>query len=110
MPAISGPPGPGMGRVALFDKRGTGLSEGAWIEASTDDMVPDVLTVMDAIGMEQLAALVGWTDAAAIAMTVAAMHPQRVSALVLGEVLATSSPDEDHPWGPDPRRSRRWPE
>ena len=91
----------GMGRVALFDKRGTGLSDRPSIEASTDDMVPDVLTVMDAVGMER-AALVGWTDAAAIAMTVAAMHPQRVSALVLGEVLATSTPDEDHPWGPDP--------
>ena len=64
-------------------------------------MVPDVLAVMDAVGMER-AALVGWTDAAAIAMTVAAMHPQRVSALVLGEVLATSTPDEDHPWGPNP--------
>ncbi len=90
-----------MGRVALFDKRGTGLSDRPSIEASTDEMVPDVLAVMDAVGMER-AALVGWTDAAAIAMTVAAMHPQRVSALVLGEVLATSTPDEDHPWGPDP--------
>ena len=90
-----------MGRVALFDKRGTGLSDRPSIEASTDEMVPDVLAVMDAVGMER-AALVGWTDAAAIAMTMAAMHPQRVSALVLGEVLATSTPDEDHPWGPDP--------
>jgi pimeloyl-ACP methyl ester carboxylesterase len=45
---------------------------------------------------------VGWVDAAAIAMSVAAMHPERVSALVLGEVLATSIPDEDHPWGPNP--------
>ena len=90
-----------MGRVALFDKRGTGLSDRPSIEASTDEMVPDVLAVLDAVGMER-AALVGWTDAAAIAMTVAAMHPQRVSALVLGEVLATSTPDGDHPWGPDP--------
>ena len=90
-----------MGRVAMFDKRGTGLSDRPSIEASTDDLVPDVLAVMDAAGMER-AALVGWTDAAAIAMTVAAMHPERVSALVLGEVLATSTPDGDHPWGPDP--------
>jgi class 3 adenylate cyclase/pimeloyl-ACP methyl ester carboxylesterase len=90
-----------MGRVALFDKRGTGLSDRPTSEATTDEMVPDVLAVMDAVGMEQ-AALVGWTDAAAIAMTVAAMHQERVSALVLGEVLATTTPDEDHPWGPDP--------
>lgn len=91
----------GMGRVAVFDKRGTGLSDRPSIEASTEEMVPDVLAVMDAVGMER-AALVGWSDAAAIAMTVAAMQPQRVSALVLGEVLATSTPDDDHPWGPDP--------
>jgi pimeloyl-ACP methyl ester carboxylesterase len=91
----------GMGRVALFDKRGTGLSDRPSIEASTDEMVPDVLAVMDAVGVER-AALVGWTDAAAIAMTVAAMHPQRVSALVLGEVLATSTPMRTIP-GPRPR-------
>ncbi|MGH8948751.1 MAG: alpha/beta fold hydrolase, partial [Acidimicrobiia bacterium] len=89
----------GMGRVALFDKRGTGLSDRPSIEASTDDMVPDVLAVMDAAGMEK-AALVGWTDAAAIAVNVAALHPHRVTALVLGEVLATATPDETHPWGP----------
>lgn len=90
----------GMGRLALFDKRGTGLSDRPAI-ANSDEMVPDVLAVMDAVGMER-AALVGWVDAAAIAMSVAAMHPERVSALVLGEVLATSIPDEDHPWGPNP--------
>jgi class 3 adenylate cyclase/pimeloyl-ACP methyl ester carboxylesterase len=90
-----------MGRVAIFDKRGTGLSDRPSIEASTDDMVPDVLAVMDAAGMEN-AVLVGWFDAAAIAMSVAVLHPNRVSALVLGEMLATTIPDEDHPWGPDP--------
>jgi class 3 adenylate cyclase len=91
----------GMGRVALFDKRGTGLSDRPSEEAGTDEMVPDVLAVMDAAGMER-AALVGWFDAAAIVMTVAAVHPQRVSTLVLGEMLATTIPDEEHPWGPDP--------
>ena len=90
-----------MGRVAQFDKRGTGLSDRPSIEASTDDLVPDVLAVMDAAGMER-AALVGWVDAAAIAMSVAAMHPERVSALVLGEALTTNKPDHEHPWGPDP--------
>ena len=55
----------GMGRVALFDKRGTGLSDRPSEEAGTDEMVPDVLAVMDAAGMER-AALVGWFDAAAL--------------------------------------------
>jgi class 3 adenylate cyclase len=90
-----------MGRVALFDKRGTGLSDRPATASTNEEMVPDVLAVMDAAGMER-AVLVGWSDAAAIAMVVAATHPERVQALVLGEVLATATPDEEHPWGPDP--------
>jgi class 3 adenylate cyclase len=90
-----------MGRLVIFDKRGTGLSDRPTKAATFAEMVPDVLAVMDAVGMEQ-AALLGWVDAAALAMTVAAHHPQRVSALVLGEAIATSTPDADHPWGPDP--------
>ena len=97
MPPISGPPGRD-GTGALFDKRGTGLSDRPSIEASTDDMVPDVLAVMDAVGMTA-AALVGWFDAAAICVNVAANHPDRVSFLVLGEALATNKPDHEHPWG-----------
>lgn len=87
-----------MGRVVLFDKRGTGLSDRPSDQPSAADMVPDALAVMDAVGMES-AVLVGWVDAAAVAIQVAALHPERVSALVLGEALATSQPDDEHPWG-----------
>lgn len=91
----------GMGRVALFDKRGLGLSDRPPHVGNTEEMVPDALAVMDAVGMER-AAIVGWVDAAAIAVTVAARHPDRVSALVLGEVLASSTADDEHPWALDP--------
>lgn len=87
-----------MGRVVLFDKRGTGLSDRPSDQPSAADMVPDALAVMDAAGMES-AVLVGWVDAVAVALQVAALHPERVKALVLGEALATSHPDEAHPWG-----------
>jgi class 3 adenylate cyclase len=90
-----------MGRVALFDKRGTGLSDRPATASTNEEMVPDVLAVMDAAGMEE-AVLVGWSDAAAVSMIVAARHPARVKALVLGEVLATAVADEEHPWAPDP--------
>ncbi len=90
-----------MGRVVLFDKRGTGLSDRPIEAATFEELIPDVLAVMDAAGMEQ-AVLVGWVDSAALAIMVAAGHPERVTALVLGEVLATTVPDEEHPWGPDP--------
>ena len=70
-----------MGRLAVFDKRGTGLSDRPATAISLEEMVPDVLAVMDAVGMEQ-AVLAGWTDAAAVAMMVAASHPERVKALI----------------------------
>jgi pimeloyl-ACP methyl ester carboxylesterase len=89
----------GMGRVALFDKRGTGLSDRPSETPTNAELVPDVLAVMDAAGMNA-AAVVGWIDAAAIALEVAASVPERVTALVLGETLASNTPDEDHPWAP----------
>jgi class 3 adenylate cyclase len=87
----------GMGRVVLFDKRGTGLSDRPSGELTLEGMVPDVLAVMDATGMER-AALLGWVDAGGIAMHVAAAHPDRVNALVLGELVATTTADDEYPW------------
>ena len=89
----------GMGRVALFDKRGTGLSDRPPEPPSSHELVPDVLTVMDAAGMES-AVVVGWVDAAALAIEVAATQPGRVTSLVLGETLASNVPDAEHPWAP----------
>ena len=91
----------GMGRVVLFDKRGLGLSDRPSDVGSVEEMVPDVLAVMDAVGMER-SVILGWVDAAATAVNVAAWYPDRVSALVLGEMLATSVADDEHPWALDP--------
>lgn len=89
-----------IGRVALFDKRGTGLSDRPSQEPTGAELAQDVLAVMDAAGI-QSAALVGWVDAATVAIEVAAFHPDRVDALILGETLATTVPDQAHPWGPN---------
>lgn len=90
-----------MGRVLLFDKRGTGLSDRPAESSGIDQLVPDVLAVMDAADMPS-AAMVGWADAAALAMSVAAVHPDRVTALILGEMPATTGADADHPWALNP--------
>lgn len=89
-----------MGRLVLFDKRGTGLSDRPAEPPTSDELVLDILAVMDAAGAE-MATLVGWIDAAVAAIEFAARYPERVDALVLGETLATSQPSEDHPWGPN---------
>lgn len=89
-----------MGRVVLFDKRGTGLSDRPAEPPSSDDLVLDISAVMDAVGLQE-AVLVGWVDAAATAIEFTARYPERVSALVLGETLAASRPSEEHPWSPN---------
>lgn len=91
-----------MGRVVLFDKRGTGLSDRPAESSGIDQLVPDVLAVMDAAGMPT-AAIVGWADAAALAVSVAAAHPDRATALVLGEMPATATADAGHPPAPNPK-------
>ena len=90
-----------MGRVLVFDKRGTGLSDRPAEVPTYEQLVDDTIAMMDAVGMER-AVLVGWVDTAALAVTLAAKHPDRVRALVLGELLASSIPDDDFPWGVDP--------
>ena len=91
----------GIGRLIMFDKRGTGLSDRPSEASSIEAMIPDVIAVMDAAAVAE-AAVVGWSDGAAIAMKLCALHRDRVTALVLAEALATATPDKDHPWGPDP--------
>jgi class 3 adenylate cyclase/pimeloyl-ACP methyl ester carboxylesterase len=91
----------GMGRVVIFDKRGTGLSDRPPGVPTYEQMVTDVVAVMDAAGIDR-AVMVGWVDAATLAIYTAVLHPDRVRAIVLGETMATAAPDDEHPWGPDP--------
>ncbi|MBV8304238.1 MAG: adenylate/guanylate cyclase domain-containing protein [Acidimicrobiia bacterium] len=71
-----------IGRLVLFDKRGTGLSDRVSGVATLEERAEDVGSVMDAVGSEE-AVLVGWGDGAAIAAMFASTYPARVSALVL---------------------------
>jgi pimeloyl-ACP methyl ester carboxylesterase/class 3 adenylate cyclase len=71
-----------LGRLVIFDKRGTGLSDRVSSSITLEERAEDIEAVMDAVGMEQ-AALIGWGDGAAIAAMFASTRPERVSALVL---------------------------
>jgi len=70
------------GRVALFDRRGTGASDPGHGPPTDERYVEDILAVMDACGFER-AALSSGSDAGRTAAAFAAHHPERVSALVL---------------------------
>ena len=79
-----------MGRLILFDKRGTGLSDRVAGTPTLEQRAADIAAVMDAAGSSQ-AALTAWGEGAAIAAMFAAIHPERVTALVLGSLPVRES-------------------
>jgi class 3 adenylate cyclase len=88
-------------RLILFDKRGTGLSDRV-ADADLpglDERMDDLRAVMDATET-QCAALFGFSEGGNLAMTFAAAHPARVSALVTFGVFAKRSWSPDYPWAP----------
>ena len=81
-------------RVLAFDQRGHGLSQ--WAAALSDytreTMVGDVAGMVEAFGFERVV-LVGHSMGGMNAMTYAARHPDRVSALVLIDIGPAVSVD-----------------
>jgi pimeloyl-ACP methyl ester carboxylesterase len=69
-------------RVAIFDKRGTGVSDRVAGIPHLDERMDDLRSVMDAAGMEQ-AAVWGISEGGALSMLFAATYPDRCRALVL---------------------------
>jgi DNA-binding winged helix-turn-helix (wHTH) protein len=78
-----------MGRLIRFDKRGTGMSDRPPGLPDLETRMHDVLAVMDAVGSRR-AALCGYSEGGAMAILLAATHPERVSSLVL--TAATQGP------------------
>ncbi|MGY3460791.1 pimeloyl-ACP methyl ester carboxylesterase [Bradyrhizobium sp. LM3.4] len=69
-------------RVAMFDKRGTGMSDRVPELPGLDQRMDDLRAVMDAADMEQ-AALLGASEGASLAALFAATYPARSRALIL---------------------------
>lgn len=76
-------------RLILFNPRGTGASDrfSGGETPTWEDWAEDLLAVLDAAGSER-AAIFATLDAGPIAILFAAMHPERLSALIL---LTTSA-------------------
>jgi class 3 adenylate cyclase/pimeloyl-ACP methyl ester carboxylesterase len=92
-------------RVALFDHRGSGLSDGFQQPPSLTERALDVKAVMTATGMER-ASLMGNEFGAQVAVAFAAEYPDRVDRLVLvnGRVGQSARPmaEELNPGVTDP--------
>lgn len=92
-------------RLILYDKRGTGVSDppsNPQLVATVEDAVEDLALVLDAVGTEKVA-IVSHAIGGLVAVQFAAAFPERVSALVLGDVAPKLARDETWPWGFSPK-------
>jgi DNA-binding winged helix-turn-helix (wHTH) protein len=90
-----------MGRLIRFDKRGTGMSDRPSELPDLETRMHDVLAVMNAVRCKR-AVLVGYSEGGPMSVMMAALHPERVSALVLYGSYARRARSDDYPWGRTP--------
>jgi serine/threonine protein kinase/pimeloyl-ACP methyl ester carboxylesterase len=90
-----------LGRLIIFDGRGTGLSDLGAADALLEDRAADLRAVLDAACVER-AVLIGLGEGAATALLFAATHPERARALVLYGATARTTAGDGHPHGPSP--------
>jgi pimeloyl-ACP methyl ester carboxylesterase len=87
-----------LGRLILFDKRDTGLSDRAPADTPLEEQMADLRAVMDACGSRR-AVLFGYSEGAPMSMLFAATHPQRVAGLIVGAGAARWKAAADYPCG-----------
>ena len=87
-----------IGRLILFDKRGTGLSDRVPVP-TLEQRMTDVRAVMDAVGSKR-ATLVGYSEGGSMCALFAATYPARAAGLVMIGSYARMIRAPDHPWGP----------
>lgn len=86
-----------IGRLIVFDKRGTGCSDRNLGTGSAEDRMDDLRAVADAAGVES-ANLVGLSEGGPLAVLFATTFPERVRSLVLWGTFARAL------WAPDYER------
>jgi class 3 adenylate cyclase len=84
-------------KVALFDKRGTGLSDRQAGIPTYADRMDDIRAVMDAAQLDN-AVLFGISEGVPMSILFAAAYPSRTRGLILYGGLAKGSWSPDYPW------------
>jgi class 3 adenylate cyclase len=92
-----------LGRLILWDKRGTGLSERMPPDRlpTLEERMDDMRVVLDAAGSERAVAL-GFSEGVGLNVVFAASHPDRVSSLIAVGGFARTLYDDDYDWAPGP--------
>jgi len=90
-------------RLMLFDRRGTGASDPVALNAmpTWEELTEDMAAVLEVAGSNSTA-IFATLDTGPIAILFAAMHPERVSALVLRNTTARYLEADDYPIGVSP--------
>jgi class 3 adenylate cyclase len=90
-----------LGRVIVWDKRGTGLSERMPVDQlpTLEERMDDMRVVLDAAGSER-AALFGISEGGSLSAVFAASHPERTTSLILLGAFARTLYDDDYTWAP----------
>jgi class 3 adenylate cyclase len=88
------------GRLIMFDKRGTGLSDPIPTSSlpTLEEFMADIPAVLDTIGSDR-PALIANIGGGILAMPFAAAHPDRVSSLILVDCFARFLEADDFPIG-----------
>ena len=87
-----------LGRLIMFDKRDTGLSDRAAGEDTAEQRIDDVRAVMRACGSDR-AVLFGYSEGGPMSILFAARYPERVAALILGAASARWPAAPGYPCG-----------
>jgi DNA-binding SARP family transcriptional activator/pimeloyl-ACP methyl ester carboxylesterase len=97
-----------LGRLILFDKRGTGLSDRVSADRlpNLETRMDDVRAVMDAVGSER-AVVLGVSEGGSMSALFAATHPERTVALALMGAFARMLRGPDYPIGVSPEDYRK---
>jgi len=87
-------------RLIRFDRRGVGLSDPVSPSSppTLEQWVADAIAVLDAAGSERAVVLAA-AEMSPVGLLIAAMHPDRVEALVVVNAYARALADTDYPEG-----------
>jgi pimeloyl-ACP methyl ester carboxylesterase/DNA-binding SARP family transcriptional activator len=90
------------GRLVLFDKRGTGMSDPVDHQCSLEERIDDIRVVMDAAG-SRAAVLFGISEGGPMSALFAQRYPERVEAIVMFGTASRFFATADRPgaWTPD---------
>jgi len=88
------------GRLIMMDRRGSGLSDRFTDAPPAETLVQDLECVLDDVG-SPTTTLFGLWDGCIASVLFAAVHPERVTSLILFSASGAQRPKEDYPWAWD---------